>query len=140
MIQNVLKNAIQTHSNKDYRSFGLIVGSVLLIIFGLALPYWKNNQLNLYFTAAGGILIFLALILPIVLKYPYLLWMKIGEVLGFINTRIILSVIFFVMFAPFGLIRRLIGKDSLGLKLHENEVSYRKISNQVEIKHMERPF
>jgi len=49
-------------------------------------------------------------------------------------------VIFFVMFAPFGLIRRLIGKDSLGLKLHENEVSYRKISNQVEIKHMERPF
>jgi hypothetical protein len=66
--------------------------------------------------------------------------MKIGEILGFINTRIILSIIFFVLFAPFGLVRRLIGRDSLGLQLHANDETYRKISTHVEIKHMERPF
>jgi hypothetical protein len=135
-----MKNEIQIHSKKDYRSFGLIVGSVLLLIFGLALPYWKSQQINLYFTIPGGVLILLALVFPMVLKYPYLLWMKIGEILGFINTRIILSIIFFVLFAPFGLVRRLIGRDSLGLQLHANDETYRKISTHVEIKHMERPF
>lgn len=135
-----MKNIQPIATNKDYRSFGLIVGGVLLGIFGLALPYWKSGNWNPYFGYTGLGLIFLAFALPIVLKYPYLVWMKIGEILGFINTRIILGVIFYILFAPIGIFRRMIGKDSLDRKLSAKESSYRKISNHQEIKHMERPF
>lgn len=128
------------HTKKDYRSFGIIVGAIFLLIFGLALPYWKTKSINQYFSIGGLLLISIAVLLPILLKYPYLAWMKIGEILGFINTRIILSIIFFILFTPFGLIRRIIGKDTLGVKLHPNQESYRKLSTQTDIKHMERPF
>ncbi len=128
------------HTKKDYRSFGIIVGAIFLLIFGLALPYWKTKSINQYFSIGGLLLISIAVLLPILLKYPYLAWMKIGEILGFINTRIILSIIFFILFTPFGLIRRIIGKDTLGVKLHPDQESYRKLSTQTDIKHMERPF
>jgi hypothetical protein len=128
------------HTKKDYRSFGIIVGAIFLLVFGLALPYWKAKSINQYFSIGGLALIAIAVVLPILLKYPYLVWMKIGEVLGFINTRIILSIIFYILFTPFGIIRRIIGKDTLGVKLHPEQISYRKISAQTDINHMERPF
>jgi hypothetical protein len=44
-------------------------------------------------------------------------WMKVGEVLGFINTRILLSLIFFVFLFPFAILQRLFSKgDNLQLK------------------------
>ncbi|WCL49592.1 SxtJ family membrane protein [Leptospira sp. GIMC2001] len=133
------ENTIE-HTKKDYRSFGFIVGGVLLIVFGLLIPYWKNGNWNPIVSYVGLGLIAIAALLPIVLKYPYIVWMKIGEVLGYINTRLILGIVFFILFAPIGLFRRLIGKDALNIKLSDKEKSYRKISNHQEIKHMERPF
>lgn len=46
----------------------------------------------------------------------YAAWVKFGTVLGFINIRIILSILFFIIVTPVGLIRKLAGKDSLRIR------------------------
>jgi hypothetical protein len=73
------------------------------------------------------------------LKIIYTPWMKFGHILGFINTRIILGFIFFVMITPMGLVMRLMGKDPMCRKL-DGSASYRKISASQTKEHMERPF
>ena len=46
----------------------------------------------------------LALVWPRSLTQVYRLWMTVGEVLGWINTRIILGVLFYLLFTPMGLL------------------------------------
>jgi flagellar biosynthesis protein FlhB len=48
------------------------------------------------------------------------LWMKIALVLGWINTRILLSLIFFLFLTPIALFSRLFTKDPLRLKQPKN--------------------
>jgi hypothetical protein len=58
-------------------------------------------------------LIALALAWPRSLTQVYRLWMSVGEVLGWINSRIILGALFYLLFTPLGLCMRLRGKDSM---------------------------
>ena len=48
------------------------------------------------------------------------LWLKLGEGLGWMNSRILLSIIFFLILTPMALLRRLFSKDELQLKKAEN--------------------
>jgi len=52
-------------------------------------------------------------------------WMKVGHVLGWINTRITLGVIFFTLFTPLGLVMDLMGKDPMLRRFEPNLDSYR---------------
>jgi hypothetical protein len=51
--------------------------------------------------------------------------MRVASVLGWINTRIILSFVFFVILTPFGLLRRLFGEDVLGRRPNPKLATYR---------------
>jgi len=46
----------------------------------------------------------------------YAAWVKFGMVLGYMNIRIILSILFFIIVTPVGLLRKLAGKDSLRIR------------------------
>ena len=65
--------------------------------------------------------------------------MKIGHVLGWINTRIILGLVFFVMFAPIALLFRVFGRDPMVRRLDDNP-SYRKPSHHLPRDRIEKPF
>ncbi len=127
-------------TSSDLRKFAYMVGGVLALVFGLAIPYLNRGSWNQYLVGSGSVLVLLGTILPRILYWPYRIWMLIGEVLGWINTRIILSVIFFLLFTPIGLIRRLFGSDSLKRKLDADATSYRVIPPERTTDHMERPF
>ncbi|MDI7172561.1 SxtJ family membrane protein [Leptospira santarosai] len=134
-----------THERKEttiqeLRSFGLIVGGVFLSVFGLLVPFWKNGNWNPWFSSLGLALIIVAILSPSILKYPHKGWMFLGGVLGAINTRILLSVIYFVLFTPFGLLRRIFKMDPLSLRLDEKLDTYRKSSDKKDPHHMEKPF
>ena len=58
------------------------------------------------------------------LKPAYEGWMKIAHLIGGIVTTLILTIVFFVVFTPIGLILRLLGKDHLGRKLDPNAKTY----------------
>jgi hypothetical protein len=131
---------LNSTSPKDLRNFGLIVGFIIGPIIGIGYPYFKHNEIYPIPTGIGAGLILLGILYPKSLTYLYLGWMKIGAVLGFINTRIILGTIFMLFFVPVGLIRKLLQKDSLSQSWTQNANTYWKESEIRENNHLERPF
>ena len=119
-------NSIKS-SRKDLKNFGFAIGFILLII-GLFL-FVRGKDLFVYFFSIGSILIILGGITPFILKPIYKIWMIFAVIIGWIMTRIILSVLFFSIITIIGLFTRLIGKDFLNLKSKSNE-SYWNIRNK----------
>ena len=64
------------------------------------------------------------IIAPTVLFYFYKIWMYIAKVMNWINTRVILAIIFFLILTPTALIMRLFGKQFLELKWDKSVDSY----------------
>ena len=119
-------NSIKS-SRKDLKNFGFAIGFILLII-GLFF-FVRGRDLFVYFFSIGSILIILGGITPLILKPIYKIWMIFAVIIGWIMTRIILSVLFFSIITIIGLFTRLIGKDFLNLKSKSNE-SYWNIRNK----------
>jgi multisubunit Na+/H+ antiporter MnhG subunit len=57
-----------------------------------------------------------ALSAPYLLKGLYITWMHIAFILTWINTKIILAIIFYIIFTPIGLFMRLLKFDLLERK------------------------
>ena len=102
------------HSKKDIKSFGITIGIVLFIISGL-LIYYDNDAYQLIAIIAS-IFISLGFILPVLLKPIYFVWMTFAAILGWIMTRFILSIVFYFILTPIGLLTRMLGEDFLALK------------------------
>ena len=85
-------------------------------------------------------MIALALAWPRSLTQIYRLWMRVGEVLGWINTRIILGVLFYLLFTPLGVYMRLRGKDPMRRTLAPEAESYRVVRQPRSASHMRHQF
>jgi len=77
---------------------------------------------------------------PTTLKPIYRAWMALGVILGWINTRIILGVMYYLVFLPAGMIMKLMGKDPLNRKFDAKANSYRVCKSTQPKNHVERPF
>lgn len=88
-----------------------------------------------------GVLIgVLAQFFPRLLRFPYILWMMFAAVLGWVNTRVILGIIFFGMFTPVALFFRMIGKDPLARKFSAKETYRETVPTEEEGSTMKDPF
>lgn len=125
---------------KELRSFGFITGGLTPVFFGLLFPWLFEHEFSRWPWIVGVVLITLALVLPMSLKLFYRVWMTIGFCLGWVNTRIILSVMFYIIIFPTGVVMRLLGKDPLARSIIREQKSYRVISVVPDKKHMERPY
>ena len=95
------------------RSFGISVGAVLCVI--AAVLAWRGRTTPA--AAAGGIgalLLGLGLVHPRLLTVPSAIWWRFSEILGRVNARVLLTVLFAIMLVPLGMAWRLAGKDPLG--------------------------
>ena len=128
----------ETTSAKQLRSFGLMVGGVFAVIGLWPLLFGRNLRLLAVIPAAA--LLFLGIIAPRSLCPVYRLWMKLGHVLGTINTKIILTVTFYGLFMPMGFIMRRMGKDPMRRGYDSNATTYRVPSSQRPGSHMLRQF
>ena len=106
----------------DLRKFGIIVGIVLLIIAGFF--FLKEKESFQLFLTIGIILFVTGIVIPFTLKPIYWVWMVFSTILGWFMTRVILSLLFYVVFTPIGLIGRLFGKQFLDLKQNHSQQSY----------------
>ena len=109
---------------KELRSFGLMVGGVFALVgvWPLAIHYADPRWWSLVFAA---LLIIPAVAYPPILFWPHKAWMALGCILGWVNTRIILGFVFFVIVTPIGIFRRWLGKDPMGRVLRPDLDSYR---------------
>ena len=57
-------------------------------------------------------------------KLLYKWWMKIARLIGWINTHLLLIIIFYLVFTPIGVIIKLFGRDLLDIKLEKEAASY----------------
>lgn len=129
-----------TVDKKELRSFGLMMAGMLILIFGLLLPWLWDAAFPLWPWIAAVPFGLLGLLLPGALAPVHRLWMRIAHVLGWINTRIILGLIFFVVIFPFGIILRLLGKDFMARQLDPGVQSYRIQRKGMGRHKMENPF
>jgi membrane-bound ClpP family serine protease len=89
------------------RSFGVSVGIVLCLI--AAVLWWRGRVGRAeILVGVGGFLLVAGLTYPRLLKYPSALWWKFAMALGYVNARVLLTILFAIV-----LVWRLTGKDPL---------------------------
>jgi len=99
---------------KQQRIFGLIICTLLSAI-GLWL-FFTERRFPLVFLTAASLLLLITITAPQRLSYPTRLWAKLGHQLETINNYLVLSVLFFLLLTPVGLIARGLNYDPLKLK------------------------
>jgi hypothetical protein len=67
-------------------------------------------------------------------------WMFLGRILGEINSRIILTLIFFGIVTPIGMAKRWLGDDPLHRTMDRNAPTYRKACGARPSSHMRRQY
>ncbi|MGB1309724.1 MAG: SxtJ family membrane protein [Leucothrix sp.] len=129
-----------SYTAKALRDFGLIMAGMLILMFGLILPWLFSYSLPYWPFIAAAVFALVAVLNPILLGPVNRVWLKISDVLGWINTRLVMGIMFFLLIAPIGLLMRLFGKDTLDNQLSEQQTSYRIITKVRDKKHLEKPF
>ncbi len=106
----------------EWKKFGIALGIILSIVATVLLL--KKKSIYIYFYGSGLFFILAALTVPIVVKPVFILFLYIAFVLGWVMTRVILSVLFYLAITPIGLILKFFGKRFLDLKFSRKKASY----------------
>ena len=104
------------------RSFGLIVGSVLLLLSGL--PLFDGRMPWLWLSGIGAALITIALAAPALLQPLNRAWTGLGRLMQRVFDPVVLGFLFFFVITPIALIMRAAGKDPLLMKRDRAAASY----------------
>lgn len=120
MLKEELKH-IDT-SEKAVKKTGITVGIVLVAISFIL--WWLGKNSFVYFSAIGGIFIILSYIAIPLLKPFHKLWIGLSLVLGFVMSRVILTILFYLVVTPIGLLAKLVGKKFMPLGFDKNKKTY----------------
>lgn len=131
---------IMEMDKKSLREFGFVTGIIVVCLFGLLLPWLFSKDYPIWPWYVLAVLAGIALVIPVALSPVYKVWMRFGLVMGWINTRLILGIIFYIIFTPVAFLLKLLGKDPMHRKLDAKIQSYRVESKSSPREHMEKPF
>ena len=107
----------------EIKKFGMGLTVLLCLIGGWQL-YKGNINVYVWFFGFAGLVLILSFFVPITLKPLYKVTRTVGDAIGLVNTRILLGIIFYIVFAPIGILMRLIRKDLLNERLDKDAKSY----------------
>jgi hypothetical protein len=150
-------HAIPELDRKGLREFGVVTGLIIIGLFGILFPWMFSGirlfhaydfwgALNPAVTALrwpfmlGGLLIAWGLAAPMSLRGLHRNWMKFGLLMSSVMTPLIMGVVFYLVFAPVGLVMRALGKDSMARKWDASADTYRTISKDNPIRNLEKPY
>jgi hypothetical protein len=125
---------------KELREFGLSTGVIVIALFGVLLPWLFNRGWPLWPWLIAITLGLLALIRPMWLRGIYRGWMRFGLMASRVTTPLLLGMVFFLMIAPMGLARRLMGRDTLAKTFSPDGSTYRVKSESSDKDRMEKPY
>lgn len=108
---------------REIKKFGMGLTVLLCLIGGWQL-HKGHVDIYRFFFGFAGIIIVLSFFAPIILKPLYKVLTTVGHAIGWVNTRILLGIIFYVIFTPIGILSRLLRKDLLDKRLNKDAKSY----------------
>ena len=94
------------------RKTALVVACVLAAVAAWNL-YRGRTGLVVVFGALAAALVLVGLLIPALARRFHVLWMKLAAALGYVNSRVLLTVMFYGVFTPYGFVSRLFGRDPL---------------------------
>lgn len=129
----------QDVTKKTLREFGLLLGGAALV-YALWPLLFRGEPLRLWAIGVSGVFGVVGVVMPGILKHPYRGWMMIGHVLGWVNTRIILGVLYYMIVVPMGLVMQAMGHDPMNRALVPGMDTYRVVREPRPASHMKNMF
>ena len=107
---------------KELRQFGVTIAAALCLIGGWL--WWKESPWYGYLVAAAAALLAAALLMPRLLKPFQRCWMVLGLCMGLVVSSVLMTVLFYLVVMPLGLLMRLRGRDPLKRSFERDAESY----------------
>ena len=104
------------------RAFGLVF-AVLFALVAL-LPLLKPKPVRWWALVVGSVLFIAALVRPSLLRPANWLWTRLATILSRIMNLVMTALLFYLVFVPVGVLRRIGRKDSLRLRFELHRRSY----------------
>jgi Saxitoxin biosynthesis operon protein SxtJ len=99
-------------TNAQARKSALLVAAVLLGVAAWNL-YRGRTTVVIIFGALGGALVVAGLLVPPAARAFHTAWMRFAVVLGHVNSRVLLTLVYYLGVTPYGVVTRLVGRDPL---------------------------
>ncbi len=122
------------------RSFGLVMAGGLGTL--ATLRYVLTGDISWWLFGLGLAMLAVGLMAPAWLGPARRIWMRLAGILGVVNTRILLTVVFAGMITPIAMLLRLVGKRPIQTENHGPTASYwnARSTEEFSAKRMERQF
>ena len=119
-------------TKQELRKFGLTVGTIFPLLLGLIIPLIRGHSFAEWTLFIGIPLFITGLFKPNFLLFPYKFWISLGHYLGWINSRLILGLVFIFVVQPISIFMDFFGYDPLrkkraGKKSYRENIEHRKI-------------
>ena len=120
-----MRKDLKNVTREEARKTALVVGAVL-ISAGLWFVYRGRMTVVVALMSAAGILIFFGLFVPPAAKLFHRIWMTIAFALGYVNSRIILTLVYLFVFVPYRILSRIFGRDPLDIRTEQRSSYWHK--------------
>ena len=110
-------------SKKSLRNFGLLVSGIFFLL-GLWIYYRSQSPLGIVFFVIGTLLLLFGLVSPNSLSQVFKIWMGLAFALGWLMSRVLLTILFYFVITPIGFVAKIVGKDFLDINYKMKRESY----------------
>ncbi|MFC4699137.1 SxtJ family membrane protein [Glaciecola siphonariae] len=100
----------QPEDKDTLQSFALTMAVAFPVVFMLAVPWLFATSVPMWPAVVSLLLMVLYIFNAKMLYVPYVLWMIVASILGWLNTKLILALAYFLLIVPMGICMRLLGK------------------------------
>ncbi|PYI94623.1 MAG: hypothetical protein DME97_01210 [Verrucomicrobia bacterium] len=104
------------------RRFAFTIGTVLVLLGSFML--WGHRTAGWPLLSLAFLLLIISILVPASLRFVYRPWMMLALLLGSIASRVLLTLAFFVVITPIGLLQRFCGKRALEFGFKSSETNY----------------
>jgi hypothetical protein len=94
------------------RRTAIVVAGALAMIAAWSF-YRQRTAVAAAMASTGAALLLIGMVIPSLARRFHVFWMKAAVALGWINSRVLLTLMFHLVFAPYGFVSRLVGRDPL---------------------------
>lgn len=112
-------------TTKQLREFGYLIGCGFPLLLGWLLPALHGHGFRFWTLWIALPALGLGLFAPALLSRPYRAWMALGHALGWVNSHVILGLVFVLVLQPIALLMRSFGHDPLRRKRSAALATYR---------------